>query len=49
LNQQAISNPKVFVSYSWTTPEHEESIYEYRESKKQRKLFARELALSGNG
>ncbi|MFC9775962.1 SEFIR domain-containing protein [Paenibacillus chitinolyticus] len=24
MNQKAIANPKVFVSYSWTTPEHEE-------------------------
>ncbi|MGG0277807.1 SEFIR domain-containing protein [Bacillus rhizoplanae] len=28
MNQQALVNPRVFISYSWTTPEHEEWVVE---------------------
>lgn len=28
MSQQALVNPKVFISYSWTTPEHEEWVVE---------------------
>ena len=27
-HQQALANPKIFISYSWTTPEHEEWVVE---------------------